>query len=184
MLRPYLKQVCRYVFLAAAATRTRRQTGALHHKYKPGTVNMWALDFAMDDDLNVYLLEGNGGPTLNRWHLRGAGGAPDLSWASALKIVTKATTSAWPRDRPPLHEGGWELVHNEAGEACAGAYDACGTFAGKSNAEVAAAWPYAAPDWPPPGAPFEVDVEGWYGPATRKAAILEKTLGAGLEFRD
>ena len=189
-MRPYLKQVLRYVFLAAAAHKRKGLTGYLHRAYKPGTVNMWALDFVMDADLNIFLLEGNGGPTINQWHLRAAGGLPDLLWASALTLVTRLQMDAWPRDAPPLHEGGWELVHSEVGEACAAAaigkpYDACGLFAGRSNAEVARSWPYAAPAWPPPGAPFEVTAEDkWYGPQERREAIVKRDVGAGLEFRE
>ena len=74
--------------------------------------------------------------------------APHLpSAASARRLA------AWPaRARPPADRGGWELLHNEAAEACEGTYDACAIFAGKTQAEVAKAWPHEAGAWPPEGA--------------------------------
>jgi hypothetical protein len=177
-LRPYLKQVLRFVFLAGAASGLQP---SLKSKYKPGRVNCWGLDFVLDADLGVHLLEGNGGPASNKeFHQTGAGDMPDFMWASAAELAVKVQMEAWPREQPPLHGGGWELAYNEAGEACQGNYDPCGVFVGKSTAEIARAWPYAAPDWPPAGAPFAVSTKGWYGNAKARNNILAKTEGMGL----
>ena len=138
----------------------------------------WAFDFAIDDDLDVWLLEGNGAPDGGSWYQAvGAGGLPEDMYASGVELVVKVQTEAWPRTNPPLFHGSWELVYNEAREACEGHYDPCAIFAGKSQAEIAAAWPYAAPDWPPPGAPFEmVKPKWWYG--KQRAEIVKSNAEA------
>jgi len=137
-----------------------------------------AFDFAIDDDLDVWLLEGNGAPDGGSWYQAvGAGGLPEDMYASGVELVVKVQTEAWPRTSPPLFHGSWELVYNEAREACEGHYDPCAIFAGKSQAEIAAAWPYAAPDWPPPGAPFEmVKPKWWYG--KQRAEIVKSNAEA------
>ena len=95
---------------------------------------------------------------------------------STPKYISPNDAATRPRTQPPASHGGWELLHNEAGEACEDApYDPCALFRGKSQAEVARAWPYEAPQWPEAGAPYEVtdkaDVPGgWYG--KDKARIL------------
>jgi len=186
VLRPYLKQVLRFTFLTGTfsgsdvAPDWRAQLGyhpeTLNRTYYGGSVNQWALDFAMDDDLNVFLLEGNNEPVQAHYTSNAAGTFNDTAYHSAaLELIARLQTEEWPRASPPLAHRGWELVHNEAAEACEEKeYDACGIFKGKSQREVAAQWPYAAPDWPPPGAPFKVNGPGangapYYGPQDQVA---------------
>ena len=108
---------------------------------------------------------------------------PDFMWTTASELAIKVQMEPWPRSSPPFHHGGWELVYNEAAERCSGrGYDPCALFKGRTPAEIAAAWPYEAPEWPRPGAPFYVHTQrDWYG--KNKEDILNRTVGAGLTFR-
>ena len=159
-------------------------------KHRRGAVNLWAFDFVVDADLRPYVLEGNGGASTNYdWQQTGAGGRDDYLMTTAIELAAKVQMKRWRRDAPVLHHGGWELVYNEAGDRCDGGYDPCALFKGQAPADIAAAWPYAAPEWPLPGAPFEVAtgagrgvLRTWYGENAEE--ILRKTVGAGLEFRD
>ena len=189
ILRPWVKQALRFIFLAAAnANRGLRKLSP--HYRKNGAVNIWAFDFVLDADLRPYVLEGNGGPSVSKdWVQTGAGGMPSDMHTTAIELAAKVNMERWRRDEPVLHHGGWELVYNEAGERCkGGGYDPCTIFKGQPR-DIAAAWPYDAPDWPPPGAPFEVptgkgngEVKNWYG--KDKEEIVRRTVGAGLGFRE
>ena len=138
-----------------------RAAQLLRNYYRPGAQGTWHLDFALDAKLDAHLVGGGEGAMGAKWAGNGAGGLPDDMHVSALALAERVQTRAWPRATPPASLGGWELLHNEAGEACAGPYDACGTFFGKGQAEVAAAWPHEAPPWPAAGAPFDVEWGPW-----------------------
>ena len=42
-MRPYVKQVLKFVFIAATMAKMKGGTGYLHSSYKPGTVNVWGM---------------------------------------------------------------------------------------------------------------------------------------------
>ena len=66
LCRPYLKEMVRFVFLSGAMGKTR--LGSPH--YSPGVVNMWGLDVTMDENLNLFFLEGNGAPLVRVWYAK------------------------------------------------------------------------------------------------------------------
>jgi len=152
-LRPYLKEVLRFVF------RSTVESGGNMRKFnRPGKTHIFALDFAMDQNLKPWFLEGNGNPDLSKdWQVRSAGGFRENLQVTAKTLVVKLQTEAWSREEPPLHHGNWELLYNEASEACADrAYDPCDVFVDKNMSEIAAQWLYKSPPWPPQGAPFPI----------------------------
>ena len=65
-MRPYLKEVVRFLFLTGALGHTAKGGPA----YDAGTVNLWGVDMAMDANLNMYFLEGNGAPLHRRYALQ------------------------------------------------------------------------------------------------------------------
>ena len=101
------------------------------------------------------------------WHsialLAGVGGFEDNMHQAALQLVMQVQGEEWNRTQAPLSHGPWELVHSEAEEACEGWYDPCTIFVNKTQAQIGRAWRYRSPPWPPPGAPFAVNVPGWDG---------------------
>jgi hypothetical protein len=192
VLRPFCKQVLKFVFLAGVADRaeasgrgaaalfkvrnkrSRQAHYLLKNYYVPGVQHIWALDFVMDDDLRVYLLEGNAQPSMGKkWQGQAAGGTPRDMHIEAIELVTKVQTEPFPREAPPAAHGGFELVYNEAQEACEGTYEPCDLFSGATQAAIAKAFRHTAPPWPPEGAPFEVvdpTFPAWYG--ENKSEIL------------
>ena len=96
----------------------------------------------LDADFNAYLLEGNGNPSMNENAQYSAGGNTDNLIASMVDAVTRVQSEDWPRTAPPERIGGWELVYNEAQEACEGAYDPCPLFERNGQQAVADAFRY------------------------------------------
>ena len=137
VMRPYLKEVVRFFFL----------TGALGHtvhgspEYAPGLVNLWGLDLAMDESLNIFLLEGNGAPLHRQFYSSGMGTMRDNMHASAFKLALDVQTKPFKRTKPPVKSGGWELAYYEPEPACRQStfYNPCTVFAGKTQAQVAQA---------------------------------------------
>jgi len=176
VMRPYIKQVLRFVFLSATAdtgvveNTLHRKQFSLNTSYLPGTSNIYAFDFVMDDDLNVVYLEGNDAPGMPGFLAKGVGSMKDTMMGGALELILKVQTESWDRSSPQLQYKGWELIYNEAHEMCLEeTYNACKIFSGKTQAEVAAGWPYSVglPSFPESGAPFEAACHGdngypWY----------------------
>ena len=136
-LRPFVKQVMRYLF------ESGRYLKEMANNYVPGQSMVWALDFAVDADYNVHLLEGNGNPSLNWNSMCSTGAVNDNFMASYVDLVERVQTLDWPRDAPPRKLGGWELVYNEAQEACEAPYNPCAVFGGgRSQRQVADAFRY------------------------------------------
>ena len=69
--------------------------------YVPGQSMVWALDFAVDGDYDVWLLEGNGNPSLNWNAMCSTGAVNDNLMASYVQLVTRVQTRDWPRGEPP-----------------------------------------------------------------------------------
>lgn len=156
-----MQEVLRFMFLSATRFNSTMGRG-IKDRYTPGIHNLWAVDFAIDDELNVHLLEGNGGPLSSDSTVTGVGGFSRNMHVAAVELAIKVQTEEWDRNEAPLSHGPWELVHNEAAEACEGTlYDPCGVFMGRTQAQIGQAWRHPAPPWPPPGAPFKVDINGW-----------------------
>ena len=121
-LRPWIKQAMRFAF------ESGRYEWEMVEQYGPGRSMIFAFDFVLDADFNAYLLEGNGNPSMNENAQHSAGGNEDNLLASMVEAITRVQTEDWPRERPPERVGGWELVYNEAQEACERPYDPCALF--------------------------------------------------------
>jgi len=187
VMRPYIKQILRFTFLTGSwRGADSPEPESLNNAYFGGPTNMWGCDFVMDDRLQVSFLECNGAPALRSASSYGMGGMAEGMHASGLKLALKLQAEPWPRLGAPAALGGWELVYNEAMEACTEKpYDPCSTFHAQTQEQIGHSWSHASPEWPEPGAPYEVKElpeeaeavpnnikfkrnKGWYGPNRNK----------------
>ena len=89
---------------------------------------LFALDWVIDEDLNIHLLEGNGNPTVR--HYENTGLTPQI-WRMMAQLLTLIHEEPHKLDRKltvadKFSYEGWDLVFNEAEEdASLKPYDPC-----------------------------------------------------------
>lgn len=118
---PRAKRVTNFVFQAARHSGLKRRSGAF---------GLFGLDWMIDLDQNVHLLEGNGNPVVQ--HYPGTGELTPKLWRDMAVLLTRLHMDS--RKLPllgPLKQGfrfenGWELVFSELEELSSNhTYNAC-----------------------------------------------------------
>lgn len=119
VFEPRAKKITNYVFQASRARLKRKQ----------GAFALFALDWMIDADQGMHLLEGNGNPTIQ--HYPGTGDLTPKVWRDMASLVTRVHMEI--KQKEPLgpleagfRHGGWELVFSELEEVLFGQpYNPC-----------------------------------------------------------
>jgi hypothetical protein len=122
---PRAKKVTNYVFQAARADHLKRRSGAF---------GLFGLDWMIDLDQRIHLLEGNGNPVVQ--HYPGTGDLTPKLWRDMAQLLTRLHMENQQEENRlgPLKAGfvfqnGWELVFSELEEIANGKpYNPCQEF--------------------------------------------------------
>ena len=100
----------------------------MHEYRRSGAFMLFALDWIIDEDLNIHLLEGNGNPTVR--HYENTGLTPYI-WRTMAQLLALIHQEPHKLDKrltvaSKYSFQGWDLVFNEAEEQASGRrYNPC-----------------------------------------------------------